>query len=148
MQKKDKPTDLIHGELTNRILKTFFQVYNELGTGFLESIYRVAFARALRDSGLQVEPEWPIEVFFRGEVIGRFQADVVVEDLVIVELKAVRLLLPEHQAQVIHYLRASPIEVGLLLNFGKSPQFKRFAYSNANKGPLFPRSSAKIRGKN
>ena len=139
MQTDDNTGDLIHGRLTNRILRTFFDVYNELGTGFLETVYRAALARALRDAGLAVVVEWPIEVHFRGELVGRFQADVVVENQVILELKAIRTILPEHHAQLINYLRATPLEVGLLLNFGKSPEFKRFAYSNTKKKTTFPR---------
>jgi GxxExxY protein len=127
-------TELLHGDLTRRILITFFEVYNELGSGFLESVYRVAFARALRDEGLNVEQEWPIDVFFRHVIVGRFHADLVVNNCVVVELKTVRTLLPEHHAQLIHYLRATTFEVGLLLNFGRSPEYKRLVYSNKNKG--------------
>jgi len=139
MQNHDDSGDLVHGNLTNRILRTFFQVYNELGSGFLEAVYRPALARALRDNGLHPAIEWPIDVFFRGEVIAHFQADVVVDNKVILELKAVRNVLPEHHAQLIHYLRATTIEVGLLLNFGRNPEFKRFIYSNQNKRSLFQR---------
>ncbi len=135
---KNTAKDLVHGALTNRILRTFFDVYNELGTGFLETVYRAALARALRDAGLEVVVEWPIDVYFRGEIVGRFQADLVVENQIILELKAIRTLLPEHQAQLINYLRATPLEVGLLLNFGKSPEFKRRIYSNKNKKTIFP----------
>ena len=139
MQTDDNTGDLIHGRLTNRILRSFFDVYNELGTGFLETVYRAALARALRDAGLQVVVDWPIEVHFRGEIVGRFQGDVVVENQVILELKAIRTILPEHHAQLINYLRATRLEVGLLLNFGKSPEFKRFAYSKTKKRTIFPR---------
>ncbi len=139
MQTDDNTGDLIHGRLTNRILRSFFDVYNELGTGFLETVYRAALARALRDAGLQVVVDWPIEVHFRGEIVGRFQGDVVVENQVILELKAIRTILPEHHAQLINYLRATRLEVGLLLNFGKSPEFKRCAYSNTKKRTIFPR---------
>lgn len=121
------------GELTRRILVAYFAVYNELGSGFLESVYRVALARALEEEGIQVEQEAPIDVFFRKAVVGRFHADLVVEDCVVIEIKAVRALLPAHDAQLIHYLRATTIEVGLLLNFGKTPEFKRLIYSNKRK---------------
>jgi len=82
---------------------------------------------------IRVDREVPIDVFFRYEVIGRFHADLVVEDRVIVEVKAVRVIVPEHRAQLMHYLRATAMEVGLLLNFGARPQFQRFIYSNARK---------------
>jgi GxxExxY protein len=124
---------LLHAEITRRVLATFFEVYNELGAGFLESVYRTALARALTASGAVVDQEVPIDVFFRHAVIGRFFADLVVENRVIVEVKAVRSFVPEHQAQLLHYLRATAMEVGLLLNFGPRPQFRRLIYSNAKK---------------
>ena len=91
---------------------------NELGAGFLESVYQNALLLALRQKGLKVEAQKPIEVLFRGENVGHFFADLLVEDKVIVELKAVKAILPEHKAQVINYLKATGIEVGLLVNFG------------------------------
>jgi GxxExxY protein len=123
----------LHAALTQRILVTFFEVYNELGTGFLESVYRTALARALSAVPVPVDREVPIDVFFRHEAIGRFYADLVVDSRVIVEVKAGRGLVPEHQAQLLHYLRATAIEVGLLLNFGPRPQFQRLIYSNTRK---------------
>ena len=131
--------ELLYGGLTRRIIGTFFMVYNELGTGFLETVYRAALARALHDEGLQVEQEWPIDVFFRNAIVGRFHADLIVETRVILELKAVRTLLPEHHGQLINYLRATTMEVGLLLNFGRSPEFKRLIYSNKTKQAIYPR---------
>jgi GxxExxY protein len=124
---------LLHAEVTRRILVTFFEVYNELGAGFLESVYRTALAQELTASGAVVDQEVPIDVFFRHAVIGRFYADLVVDNRVIVEVKAVRRFIPDHQAQLLHYLRATAMEVGLLLNFGLRPQFKRLIYSNAMK---------------
>ena len=124
---------LLHAEITRRVLVTFFALYNELGTGFLESVYRTALARALTASGAVVDQEVPIDVFFRHAVIGRFYADLVVDNRVIVEVKAVRGFVPEHKAQLLHYLRATAMEVGLLLNFGRRPQFQRLIYSNALK---------------
>jgi GxxExxY protein len=130
---------LLHGKLTERIIVAFFEVYNELGHGFLEVVYHAALARALRDRGLHVDREVPIDVFFRQAVIGRFHADLVVEARVVVELKAVRRILPEHEAQLLHYLRATAMEVGLVLNFGPRPDFKRLIYSNSMKLPRYPR---------
>jgi GxxExxY protein len=124
---------LEHAETTREILVTFFEVYNELGDGFLESIYQTALARALAERGLHVDQRVPIDVFFRHAVIGRFFADLVVENRVIVEVKAVRTLASGHQSQLLHYLRATAMEVGLLLNFGPAPQYKRLIFSNSRK---------------
>jgi GxxExxY protein len=109
---------LLYEELTKQILQVCFEVSNELGAGFLESVYQNALQIALRQKGLKVEAQKPIAVMFRGENVGQFFADLLVDDKVIVELKAVRSILPEHQAQVINYLKATGIEVGLLVNFG------------------------------
>lgn len=111
---------LLYEELTSKILEACFEVSNELGAGFLESVYQNALVLALRQKGLKVESRKPITVGFRGESVGQFFADLFVEEKVIVELKAVSILLPEHKAQVINYLKATGIEVGLLVNFGKS----------------------------
>jgi GxxExxY protein len=111
--------DVIHAEITGAILKCAFVVAGELGAGFLESVYERALERALRDEGLFVERQTPIAVRFRGQMVGEFYADLFVEHSVIVELKAVQALLPEHKAQVINYLKATGIEVGLLINFGR-----------------------------
>jgi GxxExxY protein len=127
---------LVHGEITRKILVTFFEVYNELGTGFLESVYHTALSQALTAKGMGVAREVPIDVFFRQAVIGRFYADLVVDDRVIIELKAARTLAPEHHAQLLHYLRATAMEVGLLLNFGPRPQFQRLVFSNSLKHGL------------
>lgn len=109
---------LPHEELTEKILAACFEVINELGAGFLESVYQKALLIALQQKGLKVVAERPIEVAFRGQSVGQFYADILVEDTVIVELKAVSALAPEHKAQLINYLKATGIEVGLLVNFG------------------------------
>ena len=106
-------------EITDKILAASFDVMNELGVGFLESVYEKALAVTLREKGLKVATQVPLTVYFHGEVIGQYFADLMVDDVVIVELKAVRSLLPEHSAQIINYLKATGIEVGLLINFGK-----------------------------
>jgi GxxExxY protein len=108
----------LHEELTGKILEACFEVSNELGSGFLESVYEKALLIALRDKGLAARPRVPIAVMFRDHNVGDFEADILVEDKVIVELKAVSALAPQHQAQVINYLKATGIEVGLLINFG------------------------------
>ena len=120
-------------ELTDIILRGFYEVYNELGDGFLESVYENALYIVLTGYGLCVETQKDISVFFRGKVIGDFKVDLIVNEKVIVELKAVRALDPAHEAQLINYLKATNIEVGLLLNFGRKPEFKRFVYDNKRK---------------
>ncbi len=135
--------EILHKDITERILKAFFAVYGELGAGFLESVYRNAMAMALRDEGLAVTAEANIEVVFRAQVIGSFRADLLVDDKVIIELKAARAMDSAFEAQLLNYLRATRCEVGLLLNFGPKPQFKRLVYENSRKDP---RSSAFVRG--
>jgi len=116
-----------HEELTQAIIGCAFEVINELGSGFLESVYQNAMCVALRQKGLTVMPQHPIAVYFRGEPVGDFFADLFVENLVVVELKAVKAIVPEHQAQVINYLIATRIDVGLLINFGNPKlEYERF----------------------
>ena len=110
---------LLYEEITDTILAASFDVINEMGVGFLESVYEKALAVTLRERGVRVITQVPLTVNFHGEVIGQYFADLLVEDVVIVELKVVRSLLLEHSAQVINYLKATGIEVGLLINFGK-----------------------------
>ncbi len=124
---------MLHHELTEKIIGVFYDVYNELGHGFLESIYETAMTIALREKGLRVEQQVEIPVWFRGQQIGIFFADLLLEDVVIVELKAVRSIDPSHEAQLLHYLRATEIELGLLLNFGVKPEIKRKIYDNPRK---------------
>jgi GxxExxY protein len=117
---------LVQEELTGRIIRGFYAVHRELGVGYLESVYEAALARVLRDDGLEVSRQHALDVIFRGEVIGTFRADLLVERRVIVELKVARCLTNAHDAQVLNYLRGSGIEVGLLANFGGRVEFKRF----------------------
>lgn len=119
--------------ITDIILKGFYEVYNELGDGFLESVYENALSLVLTGYRLNIENQKAISVYFRGNNIGDFRADLVVNECVIIELKAIRSLEPAHEAQLINYLKATNIEVGLLLNFGRKPEFKRFVYSNKRK---------------
>ncbi len=117
---------MLYEELTGKILETCFEVSNELGAGFLENVYQNALLIALRQKGLSVKPQFPFAVVFRNETVGNYIADFLVENKVIVEVKAVAALTSEHQAQIINYLKASGIEVGLLVNFGTSHiQYKR-----------------------
>ena len=126
-------TDFRHQDLTGQVIGVFYQVYNELGHGFLESVYENAMEIALSSANLHVKRQFPLPVFFRGLQIGDFRADLLVEEAVIVEVKAARSLEPVHEAQLLNYLRASQLEIGLLLNFGPEPQIKRFVFSNDRK---------------
>jgi GxxExxY protein len=123
-----------HRELTRKILGVFFEVYNELGHGFLESVYQKSLGFALEAAGLDVR--WPVAilVWYRRHQVGHFEGDMLVERCVLLELKAVRALDGSHQAQLLNYLRATEIEVGLLLNFGVRPEFKRLLFDNPRKG--------------
>jgi GxxExxY protein len=136
---------LKHCDLTEKLIGVFYDVYNELGFGFLESVYQTAMTIALRNKGIEVRTKVPVPVSFRGQVIATFEADVLVENAVLLELKGVQALVPAHEAQLLNYLRATPIEVGLLLNFGPKPQFKRLAFDNERK-QLRPRINADERG--
>jgi GxxExxY protein len=134
--------NLKHRDLTQVVIGTFFEVYNELGHGFLESVYQKSLRIALEAKGLDVCCKIEIPVWFRGNDVGRFEADLLVEKCLLLELKAVRQLDTAHQAQLLNYLRATDIEVGLLLNFGLKPDFKRMAFDNvrktsSRKGTLF-----------
>ncbi|NQT63801.1 MAG: GxxExxY protein [Candidatus Marinimicrobia bacterium] len=134
---------LKHSEVTDKIIKAFYEVYNELGSGFLESVYESAMEIVLKDFGLIVERQRGLPVFFRGQNLSLFRADLVVNHKVILELKAVKSLAPEHEAQLLNYLKATDIEVGLLINFGPKPSFKRFVFGNSRKKiRVEPRGSA------
>ena len=122
-----------HEILTQQLIGLFYDVYNELGHGFLESIYQKSFAVALQQAGLQFAQQCPISVTFRGIEMGEFRADLVVESLVIVELKAVQALESAHERQLTNYLRATKFEVGLLFNFGPRAQVRRVIFDNERK---------------
>ena len=118
---------MLHQELTGKILEACFEVSNELGSGFLESVYEKALLIALRQKGLNAQSQMPLEVKFRGVVIGEFYADILVDSKVLLELKAVSAFGKEHFAQIINYLKATKIEVGLIINFGTSKlEYRRF----------------------
>jgi GxxExxY protein len=108
-------------------------VYNELGHGFIESIYGKAYALALQQAGLKFARQFPVNVSFRGIAVGEFRADLVVESLIIVELKAVQVIESAHERQLTNYLRATEFEVGLLLNFGPKAQVRRLIFDNDRK---------------
>ena len=114
-----------HRELTAKIIDCAYKVHRELGFGFLESVYQNAFVIELTKADLEVEKEKKVQVSYGGQVIGDFTADVVVEEKVILELKSVKQLHAAHEAQLINYLKATGIEVGLLINFGETVEIKR-----------------------
>jgi GxxExxY protein len=122
-----------YGDLTQKIIKVFFEVYNELGHGFLESVYSKSLEFALTSIGLVAKRKIEIPVFFRGQNVGIFEADMLINDCILLELKAVQSLNAAHTAQLLNYLRATPIEVGLLFNFGLKPEFKRLIFDNPRK---------------
>lgn len=125
--------DLKHRELTQKIIGVFYEVYNELGHGFLESVYQKSLILALNEAGLTVHSPVDIPVWFRGQRVGDFEADVLVEKCVLLELKAAHSIHSSHQAQLLNYLRATDIEIGVLLNFGVKPEFKRLVFDNLRK---------------
>ncbi len=126
---------LKHEKITKNVIGCAFEVIKELGAGFLESVYEKALLLLLRQKGLSAISQYPIKVMFRGECVGDFYADVLVEEKVIVELKAVKVIAPEHQAQIINYLNATGFEVGLLINFGNPKlEYKRYT-RNKNMRP-------------
>ena len=122
-----------HGEITQKIIRVFYEVYNELGYGFLESVYEKSLQIALEAAGLTALTQIDIPVLFRGRRVGDFTADMLVEGCVLLELKAAKCLDSSHAAQLLNYLRATEIEVGLLLNFGLKPEFKRLIFDNPRK---------------
>lgn len=122
-----------HKELTYNIIGVFYDVYNELGHGFLESVYQRSLGLALESVGLNVRHHVKIPVWFRGQRVGMFEGDLLIENSILLELKTARCLDRSHQAQLLNYLRATDIEVGLLLNFGLKPEFKRLLLENSSK---------------
>jgi GxxExxY protein len=125
--------DYKYKEITDKIISAFYKVYNSLGYGFLEKVYENALIIELKDRGMMAVPQAQIQVFYKGNTVGEYYADIVVEDKIIVEIKAGRDLAPEHEAQLLNYLKATDMEVGLLLNFGPEPQVKRKLFNNDRK---------------
>ena len=121
---------LLHKDITDKIIKAYYNVYNSLGYGFLEKVYENAMLIELRKLGLNVQKQVPIKVFYDEQLVGQYFADIIVEETIIVELKAAEGLREEHEFQLINYLKATELEIGLLINFGKTPQFKRKIFTN------------------
>jgi GxxExxY protein len=120
-------------ELTKKIIELFYKVYNTLGYGFLEKVYQNSLFYELQKAGLKCVKQQHIKVFYSNIEVGEYFADIIVEDKIILELKAAESLCEEHEYQLLNYLKATEIEVGLLLNFGKKPELKRKYFSNTNK---------------
>ena len=140
--------ELLCKDLTDRIIGVFYKVYNELGFGFLEKVYENSMMIELRKQGFTCQRQQRIEVFYSGEHVGEYFADIIVNNSVILELKAAEFLVAEHEAQLINYLKGTKIEVGLLFNYGKKPEFRRKVFANERKenqrrsafDPLDPRA--------
>jgi GxxExxY protein len=126
--------NLIHKELTNKIINCFYTVYNTLGFGFLEKVYENSMLIELLKEGIKAEKQRPVKVYYFDHLVGEYFADIIVEDTIILELKAAESLAEEHELQLINYLKATDKEIGLLLNFGKKPEFRRKIFSNERKG--------------
>jgi GxxExxY protein len=125
--------ELLHQNLTDAIIKTFYEVYNELGYGFLEKVYQNSMYWELKNKGFIVEAQKKIIVYYKGNQVGEYYADLIVENTIILELKAVDYIVKDFENQILNYLRGTDCEVGLLLNFGKKPEFKRKIYENNRK---------------
>jgi GxxExxY protein len=125
--------DILHKDVTDPIIKTFFDVFNELGYGFLERVYQNAMFMELKSRGFKVDAHKQIKVYYKHVEVGLYYADLVVNDLIILELKATETIVQEFEWQLLNYLRATEMEVGLLLNFGHKPEFKRKVFDNKRK---------------
>ena len=125
--------ELLHKELTDEIIKTYYDVYNELGYGFLEKVYQNSMFIELKSRGFTVEAQKQIKVYYKGKEVGEYYADLIINNLIILELKATEVIVKEFEWQLINYLRATDIEVGLLLNFGMKPEFRRKVFDNSRK---------------
>ena len=125
--------DFKHKKLTERIIEVFYRVYNKLGYGFLEKVYEKAMTIEFKKENIPVVSQSPIKVVYKSEIIGEYYADLLVDSKVIVEIKAAKWLAEENEAQLLNYLKATDIEVGLLLNFGPKPEIKRKAFDNTRK---------------
>ena len=123
-------TEYLYKDLTEKIIMCFYKVHDELGYGFVEAIYEKALIIELENIGLNVESQKDLEVFYKGTSIGNYRADIIVDDKIIIELKAVTQLLKIHEVQLVNYLKVTNIEIGLLVNFGEKLNFKRKIFRN------------------
>lgn len=125
--------EYLHKNITDQIIKCFYEVYNQLGYGFLEKVYEHAMMIELAKNKLQAKNQQPIKVYYKNELVGDYFADIIVQDCIILELKAAEAVVEEHECQLINYLKATNIEIGLLLNFGKKPELRRKIFTNDRK---------------
>ena len=125
----NKNGNYVHSEITEKIIGEVYFVYNALGSGFLEKVYENALCKRLREFGFNVKQQFPVNVFFENEIVGQYFADILIEDKVILELKTCEALIPIFEVQLVNYLKATKIEVGLLINFGPKLEIKRKVYS-------------------
>jgi len=125
--------DLLYKEITEKIIKAYYKVYNTLGYGFLEKVYENSMAIELRKMGFEVKCQYPITVYYESETVGEYFADIIIDDLIVLELKASKNISEEHENQLVNYLKATKIELGLLMNFGKEAEYKRKVFMNKNK---------------
>jgi len=125
--------DFKYKELTEKIIRIFYKVYNKLGYGFLEKVYENAMMIELEKENIPAVPQSPIKVFYDGEIVGEYYADILVDGKVIVEIKAAKALIEENEAQLLNYLKATNIEVGILFNFGPKPEVRRKVFDNSRK---------------
>jgi len=141
MEKTDSPNSskLLHAELTERVIGIFYDVYNDLGYGFLESVYENGLSLALTEAGLQVSRQKLIDVWYRGTRIGDFRADMVVNDALLLELKTANVIDHSFEKQAQNYLKATNLEIALILNFGPAPQFRRLVFENTRKAARHPK---------
>jgi GxxExxY protein len=125
--------ELLHADLTSRIIKAFYKVYNQLGHGFLEKVYQNALYYELKNQGFDCKAQYKIDVYYLNKRVGDYFADIIVDDKVILELKAAESLCDAHECQLQNYLRATNMEVGLLFNFGEKPECRRKIFMNNKK---------------
>jgi GxxExxY protein len=125
--------DYLYQDITEKLIQAFYKVYNTLGYGFLEKVYQNSLLIELRRMGYECKSQYPIRVFYESIPVGDYFADILVDDCIIIENKAAEALVDENEFQLINYLKATSIEVGLLLNFGKRPEFKRKIFTNDRK---------------
>ena len=124
---------MLYKEKTDLIINAFYKVYNRLGYGFLERVYHNSFIVELQKNGFDIKSEYPIKVTYEGVEVGDYFADIIVDNCIIIEVKATEQLREEHECQLINYLKATEMEVGLLFNFGRKPSFKRKLFTNDRK---------------
>ena len=136
---KNDSSKLLHADLTEKVIGIFYDVYNDLGYGFLESVYENGLSVAISEAGLRVARQKLIDVWYRGQKIGDFRADMIVNDILLLELKTANAIDHSFEKQTQNYLKATDLEVALILNFGPAPQFRRLVFENTRKAARHPK---------